>query len=140
MHPRIAEILDYLDKERAELRDAVELVPPAQREQHPGPDRWSVAQVLEHLGLIEQGIVKLLNKKITRAREEALGPEHETSPILNLRHAAKIADRSFRVTAPEAIRPQAAVDAVSAWTTLEQTRADLRTAILSGDGLALGEV
>jgi len=140
MHPRIAETLNYLDTERGELHDAVELVPPALREQQPGPDRWSVAQVLQHLTLIENRIAKLVGKRIAGARAEGLGPELETSPILNTRHAAKIADRSFRVTAPEEIRPPSDVDAASAWTALEQSRETLRAAVLSGDGLALSEV
>jgi uncharacterized damage-inducible protein DinB len=140
MHPRIAEALEYLDTERAELRAAVELVPPALREQPPGPDRWSVAQVLQHLTLIENRIARLVSKRIAGARAEGLGPELETGPILNTRHAAKIADRSFRVTAPEEIRPPSDADAASAWAALEQSRETLRAAALSGDGLALGEV
>ena len=49
MHPRLEEVLNYLDSERSALRDAVELVPARLRDQPPGPDRWSVAQVLQHL-------------------------------------------------------------------------------------------
>src|ERR1700730_9866494 len=111
MQPRVPDAFDYLDTERADLRAAVELVPPALREQPPGPDRWSVAQVLQHLTLIENRIVRLVSKRIAGARAEGLGPELETSPILNTRHAAKIADRSFRVTAPEEIRPPSDADA-----------------------------
>ena len=140
MHPRIAETLKYLDTERADLRAAVELVTPELRDQPPGPDRWSVAQVLQHLTLIENRVGRLVSKRIAGARAEGLGPELETSPILNSRHAAKIADRSFRVTAPEEIRPPSDADAVSAWAALEQSRETLRLAVLSGDGLALSEV
>jgi len=140
MHPRIAETLEYLDTERAELRAAVEAVPLAQREQPPGPDRWSVAQVLQHLALIENRIARLLSKRIAGARAEGLGPELETSPVLNARHAAKIADRSFRVEAPEEIRPPSDTDAASALAALEQSRETLRAAVISGDGLALSEV
>ena len=140
MHSRITEALDYLDSERAELRAAVELIPPALRDQPPAPERWSVAQVLQHLALIENRIVPLVNKLIAGARAGGLGPELETSPILNSRHAAKIADRSFRVTAPAETRPPADVDAASAWAALEQSREALKAAVVSGDGLALSEV
>jgi uncharacterized damage-inducible protein DinB len=140
MHPRIAEALDYLDTERANLCAAVELLPPALRDQPPAPDRWSVAQVLQHLTLIESRIVPLVNKLIAGARAQGLGPETETSPILNTRHAAKIADRSLRVTAPEETRPPSDIDAGSAWAALEQSRQALRAAVTSGDGLALSEV
>lgn len=140
MHPRIAETLEYLDNVRAQLREAVEAVQPNQRETPPGPDRWSVAQVLQHLGLIEKRITKLVNKKIAGARAEGLRAETDNSPILNRRHASKIADRSFRVTAPEEIRPEVDVDAATSWAELQQSREALRAALLSGDGLALAEI
>ena len=140
MHPRIAEALEYLDNERADLRAAVELVPTSLREQSPVPDRWCVAQVLNHLSLIENRIAPLVGKLVAGARAAGLGPELETSPILNTKHAAKIADRSFRVTAPEETRPPSGVDAASAWAALEQSRQALRAAVMSGDGLALSEV
>jgi len=140
MHPRITEALDYLDNKRADLRAAVELVPPGLREQPPAPDRWSVAQVLQHLTMIENRVVPLVNKLIVGARAAGLAQDLETSPILNTKHAARIADRSFRVTAPEDTQPPSGVDAASAWAALEQSRQALRAAVVSGDGLALGEV
>lgn len=140
MHPRIAEALDYLDMERADLRAAMELVPASQRVKAPAPDRWSVAQVLQHLTLIENRIVPLVNKLISSARASGLGPEMETSSILNARYAQKIADRSFRVSAPEETVPPADISAEAAWTALEQSRQALREAVIAGDGLALGEV
>lgn len=140
MHPRVQETLEYLDAQRAALRDAVELVPAAQRQRQPGPDRWSVAQVLQHLMLIETGIGKLVAKLVNKAKADGLGPEIETSSILNTNEAAKIGDRTTRVTAPEFVRPQSGVDAVSAWSALEQTREILRAAVIAGDGLALSQL
>ena len=52
----------------------------------------------------------------------------------------KIVDRSFKVEAPEEIRPRTDVDAETAWTELEHARAKLRAAFVTGDGLALAEV
>jgi len=140
MHPRIAEALDYLDTERTDLRAAVELTPLALREQPPAPNRWSVAQVLQHLTLIESRIVPLVRKLVSGARAAGLGPEMETSAILNPRHAAKIADRSLRVTAPEETQPPSDVDAASALSALDASRQALRDAVIAGDGLALSEV
>jgi len=140
MHPRIEEVLNYLDTERGALREAVELVSPEFRDQAPGPDRWSVAQVLQHLAIIEKRIAMGMTKWIGDARAGGLGPEIETSSILNSLPLQLIADRSQRRNAPEEVRPRGDIDAASAWTALEQTRAALRAAILAGDGLALSEV
>ena len=140
MHPRLAEVLNYLDSERAELFEAVKLVPTELRNQPPGPDRWSVAQVLQHLVIIEKRIGMGMTKWVGDAVAGGLGPELETSSVLNSLDLALIADRSRRRNAPDEVRPDGNLDAASAWTALEQTRAALRAGVLPGDGLALGDV
>lgn len=140
MHPRLEEVLSYLDSERAALSEAVELVPSELRGQQPGPDRWSVAQVLQHLGIIERRVAIGMTKWVRDARAGGLGPELETSSVLGSLDLALIADRSRRRNAPEEVRPKGDLDAASAWTALEQTRATLRAGVLPGSGLALGEV
>jgi hypothetical protein len=140
MHPRIEEVLNYLDTERSALRAAVELVPAAARNQSPGPDRWSVAQVLQHLAGVENKIGMAMTKWVADAEASGVGPETETSPVINSIPLSLIADRSNRRDAPEEFRPPGDVDAESAWAALERSRAILRAAIVAGDGLALGEV
>lgn len=140
MHPRIEEVINYLDTERTALREAVELVPPALRDQSPGTDRWSVAQVLQHLVMIEKRVGRGMTKWVADARAGGVGPETETSSVMNSLPLQAIADRSQRRSAPEEVRPQGDIDAKSAWAALEQSREALRAAILAGDGLALSEV
>jgi len=140
MHPRLEEVLNYLDSQRAALAEAVEPVPPALRDQSPGPDRWSVAQVLQHLVMIEKRIGSGMTKWVVDARDRGLGPETETSSVMDSLPLQLIADRTKRRSAPEEVRPQGEFDATSAWAALEHTRAVLRAGVLAGDGLALGEV
>src|SRR6185295_13576017 len=104
MHPRIEEVINYLDGERAALRDAVERVPAELRDKQPGSDRWSVAQVLEHLGIIEKRVGLGLTKWVSEARG-ALGPEADTSSVMNSLPRQLIVDRSRRRNAPEEVRP-----------------------------------
>ena len=140
MHPRIEEVINYLDTERNALREAVERVPPELRDKQPGADRWSVAQVLQHLGIIERRIGLGMAKWVGAARTSGLGSETETSSVTNSIPHQLIADRSQRRNAPEEIRPQGDIDARSAWETLQQSRETLRAAFLAGDGLALSQV
>lgn len=140
MHPRLEEVLSYLDSQRAALSEVVELVPIGMRNQSPGPGRWSVAQVLQHLVIIEKRIGMGMTKWVGDARAEGLGPEVETSSVLNSLDLALIADRSRRRNAPDEVAPKGDLDAASAWTALEQTRAALRAGVVPGDGLALSEV
>jgi hypothetical protein len=62
MHPRTRELLAQLDTERAALRDAVHQVPAPLREQRSSPDSSSVAEVLEHLALIENRVLQPLGE------------------------------------------------------------------------------
>lgn len=140
MHPRSEEVLNYLDARRKELRDAIDSVPAQSRNTQPTANQWSVAQVLNHLTIIDKRIAAGVGKWIADAQANGLGHETETTSVTATIPNEKIVDRSRKVEAPEEIRPRTDVDAETAWNELEQARAKLRAAFLSGDGLALGEV
>lgn len=139
-HPRIAEVLAHLESSRVALAEAVALVPEAQRDRRPAPDRWSVAEVLEHLALVDGRITGLLRSRIDAAREAGLGAETETSPVVPTIDLARLLDRERRITAGEASLPKESLDAATAWERLVAQQDELRELALSADGLALGEV
>src|SRR5258707_13464574 len=99
MHPRLEEVLNYLDSERAELFEAVELIPTELRDQPPGPDRWSVAQVLQHLVIIEKRIGMGMTKWVGDAVTGGVGPEFETPSGLKSPDRALLSDLSRPRTA-----------------------------------------
>lgn len=140
MHPRTEEVIKYLDKQRAALRAAVDAVPEHARNTPPSEKQWSVAQVLNHLTMIDRRVAMGMSKWIADAKARGLAAETGTSSVLNSVPSALITDRSRRFEAPEEIRPGDGVDADTAWSELEEARAQLRAAFLSGDGLALGEI
>jgi hypothetical protein len=139
MHPRIQELNAYLTVRRDALREAVEAVPVEMRNQPPGPDRWSVAQVLEHLTIVEGRLTQVLGDKLAAARAAGLGPETEASSILGSWDVAPMLDRSAKREAPEAVRPQG-IDWKTALTQLDDARKALLGVYQSGDGLALAKV
>lgn len=140
MHPRSEEVLNYLDAQRKELRAAIDSVPLDARNIQPAANQWSVAQVLDHLTIVDRRVALGVGKWIAEARGSGLGPEAATTSVLGTIPAERITDRSRKVEAPEEIRPRTDADAESAWAELEQARARLRAAFLSGDGLALEQV
>ena len=140
MHPRIQDILEYLDAQRSSLRAAVDQVPPDQRQRRPGGDRWSAAEILEHLAIVESRVTKLVATQVAAAREQGLGPETETSPIVSTVDTAKLLNRGETITASDAVLPQEGLDASAAWARLEGTREALRQEVLAADGLALGKI
>ncbi|HWF84794.1 MAG TPA: DinB family protein [Vicinamibacterales bacterium] len=137
MHPRIHELLTYLDQQRALLRSVVDAVPAESRERQPAAGEWSVANVLEHLAIVEQRVGAFLSSMIAAAKADRLGAETSSEPLLPSLGVERVLNWTEKVTAPDLLHPTG-LDAAAAWAALEQAGATLRDAVRSGDGFALG--
>jgi hypothetical protein len=115
-------VLEGLKADRAALRAAVDAVAPELRERKPAPDRWSVAEVLEHLAIVEERIVGLLATMIPAAplagRDDGAG----AAPTID---RARLRNRTARVQAPDPIQPTGTMTTEDAWQRLERSRARL---------------
>ncbi len=138
MHSITRELLAYLDEQRSILKSAFESVPPNRRDRPPAPERWSAANVVEHLAIVEARISKILSERIQEERT-TLSVETSTDPILPTLDYKRMYDRSTRVKAPETAIPTG-LDAASAWTALENAGSTMRTMLVANDGLALSSV
>ena len=139
MHTRIEELFDYLTVRRAALREAVDAVPADLRNTPPAAGRWSVAEVLEHLALVEGRFRTLLADRLAEAKAGGLASESQTSSILGTYDVTPMLDRSSKHTAPDVVTPKGA-DWQAAWHSLEEVRQAFLDVFLSGDGLAIGDV
>jgi hypothetical protein len=140
MHPRIQEVLDHLDRHRDSLRAAVNAAREEHHERRPAPDRWSAAEVLAHLALVEERIGGLIRGALDKARAAGIGPETETTPVSGMMNHDRIVDRSRRVANSAVSAPEEGVALPDAWSRLEATRARLRDTLVDADGLALTDV
>jgi hypothetical protein len=139
MHTHLTDVLSRLDRARAALRGAIDAVPPAMQRQRPAPDRWSAAEVLEHLTLVE----RIFGGRILKALEETragLPPEGQSRVALPDPIEQRMADRVNKRQAPETAHPTGTVDIATGWTALESNHAALRTALAGCDGIALSQV
>lgn len=140
MHPRTTEVLSYFEAQHAVLQQAIAAIPPAYHAKRPAPDRWSIAEVLAHVAIVEHFIVQLLRAKLEAARARGLGPERDTSPVVRTFDIDRVHDRSRRVEAVPEVFPPADADAPAAMKSIAEAHGALRALIASVDGLALGEV
>src|SRR5262245_42875568 len=138
-HPRVQELFAYLNLRRSALREAVDAAPEPPRSQPPEPGRWSVADVLEHLALVEHRFAATLANRLSEARAEGVAEERETSPIVGTYDQRPALDRTLKREAPEVVRPHG-LDWKNAWSRLEDARRTFLGVFLSGDGLSLGDV
>jgi hypothetical protein len=140
MQLRTQEVLNHLDGHRAALEQSVAAVPEALRGRRPAPDRWSVAEIIEHLGIVEGSITQLLGGQLDAARAAGLGTERETSPVVPTVPVGRLLDRGAPLVAGARSLPTGGLGADAAWEVLAARRRALRELLLVADGLALSEV
>ena len=133
----VESIIAELAADRAALRAAVDAVPHADRARRPGPGRWSVADVIEHLAIVEERAVGILRDLATKAPARATGGD---TPGYVRFDRTLLRDRAQRVEAPEPIRPSGGMDADAAWERLERSREALVTALREAADRDLGAV
>jgi len=138
LHPRIRELLDYLEVHRREFHDAVASVPAKLREMKPGEGRWSVAEVMEHVTLIEGRVAGLLAMRVAEARANGVGADPETSSVVaSYPNPAAVVDRTNKIVAPKPVVPTGALDSVAGSQALEKSRAALVAALRNANGVSL---
>ena len=140
MHARLAETMDYVEEKRRELLQSFEGVDGDRLCRRAAPDGWSVAEILEHLRMVEAGIARLITKRVGQAKEAGLGEEKSTASVLPSfdRYSAML-ERAV-MKSPATVQPRANIDISDALEGLESSREALRAAVVSATGLSLGEI
>jgi hypothetical protein len=140
MHPHLVEVFALLEESRAALGAAAAAVAPGFRARRPGPDRWSVTEILEHLALVDQAFEVTVGEAIATARAAGLDQEREARAPLAEALRAIVRDRTDRRNAPGTVIPTGTMDEAAAWAALDDARQRFRNTVSSADGLALGTV
>lgn len=89
----------YLRETRENLLRTTSSLSPTQLQYKPAPDRWSVAECLEHITLTEDLIFGNINNALQQASEST------TSSMGDQGIVQIVADRSTRVKGPERLMP-----------------------------------
>jgi hypothetical protein len=140
MHPRLAELIEYAGRQRAELLAAVHEVPESGRDLKLEPSAWSVTEILEHLYRVETGIVRLVKRGVERALANGGALEQEDGSLLGSLDEFRLTERSYVAAAPEAVMPRGELSAAAAITALANSRRALLDAASAAGGLALGAI
>jgi len=139
-HPRLATLRSELQLRRAILRAAIDAFASEVYDVRPAAERWSIAEVIEHLARTEAGIAVLVRRSASalraRAEEDAALAAPETARL----DADLLVDRSRRLVAPDAVRPRGGLLFPAAWAALLDADRKLDDAMLSGNGLPLDTI
>ncbi len=96
--------VQYLEQTRDGVVTAVKGLSDAQMKFKPAPDRWSVAETLEHITVSEDFLFQNVTNNIMKAPAGA--PDRDTAKIDAFVLSA-IPDRSHKAQAPEPLKPTA---------------------------------
>jgi hypothetical protein len=140
MHARLAEAMDYVEEKRKELLESFRGIPEEKLNYRVSEGSWTIAQILDHLRLVEGGVARLVTKRAGQARAAGLREEDSAESIIRSfdPYAARLA--SAVLQSPEPVRPRVDVSHAEALAGLESSREALRVAAGSANGLALGEI
>jgi uncharacterized damage-inducible protein DinB len=94
--------LKYLESTRQGILEATTGLSPAQWNFKPAPDRWSVAEVTEHIAAAEDFLRDMITAKVMTAPPRPAGEDVASLDEMVL---AKVPDRSAKVQAPEPLKP-----------------------------------
>ena len=108
----------YLEETRRKFLDSIEGLSEAQWTFKAGPDRWSIAEVAEHIAISESTILGLVTSKIVKGPASAAGGER----LSDQRVVDSVVDRSARFEAPEMLKP------ANRWATRDALKQDFNAA------------
>jgi hypothetical protein len=140
MHARLAEAMDYVEEKRKELLESFSGTPEDRLHFRVSENSWTVAQILEHLRLVESGVARLIAKRVDQAREAGLGEERSTESVMPSFDSHRERLERAVLQSPEPVRPRGDVDYREALAGLNSSREVLRASAASANGLALSEI
>jgi len=94
-------LLKHLEQTRQAFLDSIGGLSDAQWTFKAGPDRWSIAEVAEHIAISETTILRIVTDQILKGPAVPRDP----NPVSDERLLAWLADRSSKFQAPEMLRP-----------------------------------
>jgi uncharacterized damage-inducible protein DinB len=142
IYQSIADIYAANEAVRRQITERVETLSEAQQTSRPTEDCWSVAEIIEHLSMVEQSMVRLigmlLNKAESASAEQASAQTSNDSQTTAANAGArpfkpftldelfeKIRDK--KLTAPEQARPSGQASLADALARLQGTRATVES-------------
>jgi len=93
--------LQYLESTKKGVEEATKGLSAAQWNFKPAPDRWSIAEVMEHIAATEDTLRGMVTEQVLKAPP---APDRDVKQIDEM-VMTRIPDRSHKAQAPDALRP-----------------------------------
>ena len=103
----VAEIYEDIDETRARLVGAVEPLTAEQLGFRPSPEKWTVAEIVEHLSITEGRVARMLGVMVTKLGPDAARAEGSPFAPVSIEQFVELS-RTEKYQAPDEIRPKGA--------------------------------
>lgn len=146
IYQSIADIYAANETVRRQIIERIETLTEAQQTCRPTEDCWSVAEIIEHLSITEQNMVRLigmlLNKAESASATQASAPAGNDASVASAAAPIDAGARPFKpfsldelvetikdkkLTAPEQVRPGGQIALAEALANLQRTRASVES-------------
>ncbi|MDX6611164.1 MAG: hypothetical protein QOD75_350 [Blastocatellia bacterium] len=107
--------LRRLDKTHQKLIATIAPIGAEEFSRRPAPEQWSVAEIVQHLYLVEARVIKDLQRALAREPQRV-------NRLRRLIPTSIVASRLLRVKAPSAVNPLASLDKDTAIENFQQAR------------------
>jgi DinB superfamily len=93
---------EYFDRTRRHIIDVTNGLSDAQWRFKPSPDRWSIAEILEHMAIVHERVFVRIQEQLPTG---SVPPADFDSRVVDALIFEKIPDRSIKAKAPDFIEP-----------------------------------
>jgi uncharacterized damage-inducible protein DinB len=138
MSSLIDRLIKQLQSYHATLHASIAAVPPDLRTVTPPSGGWSVAQIIQHVAIIDGRIALMLERSIAAAPDADAAPDPDT--ILQSRRIQAVLDRSVKVETQDQFAPAADWSNEEGLDKLDRAHAHLLEVIRTAEGKALHDI
>ncbi|MGI9036463.1 MAG: DinB family protein [Pyrinomonadaceae bacterium] len=101
----VGEIFELIDQAGEKLKQRVSNLTEEQANARTGGEGWSIAEIVEHVGMVAGGAIQITGKLLAQAENEGAKFDGSFNPPLSFaEQVASIQDK--KLEAPERVRPQ----------------------------------
>lgn len=125
IYQSIAEIYEVNDEIRAKLKKLVGNLTDEQLHFLPADESWTVKQIVEHISIVEDGIIKISAKLLSKAQEN--GGKSDGSAKISAEFLQKIFEgKNKKFAAPERVFPTGNLTIAESFEKMDENRQKLK--------------
>jgi hypothetical protein len=132
--------MSYVEEKRRELLQSFQGVSGDRLCRRATADGWSVAEILDHLRIVESGVARIITKRVGQAKEAGIGDETSTESVMSSFDRQGATLETMALKSPETVKPRPNIDINEALEGLQTSRDALRAAAVLASGVPLGEI